>query len=183
MGNKERQQKRRTHKVYGKFYVNQDGEITEHVSARGGIYKVRSANWKVIKDCVSTDELRELILTFQENQRYEEDKKMWTEWRTAISMANDYYEVLKDRENQDKDIYVNNCIRESLPLTYIDREKITIVARDVPRKYSIGDKLAWWDKLVEQKTPDNRTRLLQTNKEKIKVIDLRKKYKKWKYLT
>jgi len=178
MGNKERQQKRRTHKVYGKFYVNQDGEITEHVSARGGIYNVRSANWKVIKDCVSTDELRELILTFQENQRYEEDKKMDGEWRTAISMTNDYYEVLKDRENQDKDIYVNNCIRESLPLTYIDREKNNF--EPIAKHYYDKD-LAWYHKQVEQKTPENRTRLPPTEGEQINVIDLYKRYKKFKY--
>jgi len=95
--------RKRIYKVFDKFYVNKDGEPAEHVSARGGIYKVRWSNWKSIKQCQSTDEIRVLIGLFKLNMKRldkKNDSKMIREWRTAIKMAGDYYHYLKHREDE-----------------------------------------------------------------------------------
>jgi len=87
-----------------KFYVNKNGEPAEHVSARGGIYKVRWSNWKAIKQCQSTDEIRVLIGKFKSEMKgldKDEDCEMIREWRTTIIMADDWYDYLKYKEDSD----------------------------------------------------------------------------------
>jgi len=91
----------RKHKVFDKFYVNKYGEPAEHLSARGGITKVRRQNWNAIKECQSIDEIRVLIGKFRSEIKgldKKNDSKMITEWRTAITMAGDYYHYLKHEE-------------------------------------------------------------------------------------
>ncbi len=99
-------------KKIGKFYVNKDGEPTEHISARGGKYPFRYNQWKAIKQTKSTNEIRVLILYFR--KQIKEVVHTWSEGkeknqrikdlRTSITMAGDWRrEVLKPDENEPVD--------------------------------------------------------------------------------
>jgi len=98
-------------KIHPKFFGTKKGEITEHVNAKGGEWPFRMDQWKAIKKCETTKELQVLIGKFKGDIK--QVNKTWSDktvedrnnkfqrirdLRTAITMADDYYDILKQIE-------------------------------------------------------------------------------------
>lgn len=190
------------------IYFKQDGTPSEHKSSRGGSlyinskgqivdksyrykkYPLRPRIWKTIMECKTKEEVTALIGTFRKRMKgldksIKLNRLIIREYRTAISMAGDWYSYLDNQENL-KGKYsqsATNTIIEEDDYDYseffeLDSESEEIEEESKQQKQQIN----YYDKEVQYRPYELNEINNRNTRELLKSKpDLKKIYRGWYY--